>query len=74
MGADPPLIEEAWHKIQGWYKSVVDRAPLPARVMLKRITVESIALYIYVPPPDIPVNIQPFLVDDPVPEEGGIEG
>ena len=31
VGADPPLIQEAWHRIQGWYKAVVDRAPPPAR-------------------------------------------
>ena len=27
VGADPPLIQEAWHRIQGGYKAVVDRAP-----------------------------------------------
>ena len=30
VGADPPLIQEAWHRIQGWYKAAVDRAPPPA--------------------------------------------
>ena len=25
MKADPPLIQEAWHRLQGWYKAVVDR-------------------------------------------------
>ena len=36
---------------------------------------ERVALYIYVPPPGekIPIAIQPFQVDDSVPEEGYIE-
>ena len=28
--ADPPLIQEAWYRIQGWYKAAVDRTPPPA--------------------------------------------
>ena len=27
--ADPPLIHEAWYRIQGWYKAAFDRAPPP---------------------------------------------
>ena len=49
--ADPPLIKEAWYCIHGWYKAAVDRAPPPARVTLKRITAERVALYSRVPPP-----------------------
>ena len=30
MKADPPLIQEAWHRLQGWYKAAVYRAPPPA--------------------------------------------
>ena len=30
VGADPPLIQEAWYCIQRWYKAAVDRAPPPA--------------------------------------------
>ena len=30
MGADPPLVQEVWYCIQGWYKAAVDRAPPPA--------------------------------------------
>ena len=48
MKADPPLIQEAWYRIQGWYKAAVDRAPPPARVTLKRITAERFALYSWV--------------------------
>ena len=28
--ADPPLIQDAWYPLQGWYKAAVDRAPPPA--------------------------------------------
>ena len=75
MGADPPLIREAWHRIKGWYKDTVDRAPPPARVTLERITAERVALYSYVPPlgENIPISIRPFQVDDSVAEEGKIE-
>ena len=43
--------------------------------MIEWITAERVALYIYVPPPGetIPFAIQPFQVDDLVPEEGEIE-
>ena len=30
MKADPPHIQEAWYRLQGWYKAEVDRAPPPA--------------------------------------------
>ena len=30
MKADPNLIEEAWYRLQGWYKAAVDRALPPA--------------------------------------------
>ena len=72
VGADPRLIQDAWHRIQGWYKAVVGRAPPPARVTLERIMAERVALYSRVPPPrdNIPVSIEPFEVKDSVPEEG----
>ena len=72
VGLDPPLIQEAWYMIQGWYKAAVDCDPPPARVTLERITAERVAQYSYVPPlgGNIPVTIQPYLVDDSVPEEG----
>ena len=75
MGEVPPLIQEDWHRIQGWYKAAVNRALPPARVTLKLITAERVALNIYVPPPgeNIPVAIQPFQVDDSMPKEGEIE-
>ena len=57
VGADPPLIQEVWYRIQGWYKAAVDRTMPPARVTLKQITADRVALYSRVPPPgdNIPV-------------------
>ena len=68
VGVEPPLILEAWHKIQGWYKAAVDCAPPPARVTLEQVTSERVALYSYVMPPgeNIPIAIQPFQVEDSV--------
>ena len=48
--ADPPLIQEAWYRLQVWYKAAVDRAPPPARDTLKQVTSERVALYSRVPP------------------------
>ena len=54
---------------------MVDRAPLPARVTLERITAERVELYSNVPPPgtNIPISVQPFPVDDAMPTEEKIE-
>ena len=73
--ADPPFIQEVWYRLQGRYKAAFDRAPPPARAMLKRITAERFALYSRVPPPgdSIPVDIELFVVEDGVPEEGEVE-
>ena len=73
--ADPPLIQEVWYRLQGWYKEAVDRAPPPARATLKQITAEWVTLYSRVPPPgdSIPINIETFEVDEGVPEEGEVE-
>ena len=49
--ADLPLIQEAWYRLQGWYKAAVDRAPPPARATLRRVTAERAALYSRIPPP-----------------------
>ena len=44
VGGDPPLIQEAWYRIQGWYNTAVNRTPPPARVTLEQITTERVAL------------------------------
>ena len=69
------MTRDAWQKLKGWYKAAVNRAPLPARATLERITAERVDLYIYMPSPgtNIPVSVMPFLVDDLVPTEENIE-
>ena len=75
MKADPPLTQEAWHRLQGWYKATVDRPPPPARATLKGVTAERAKLYSRVLPPGdtIPVTIEPFEVEDGVPLEAEVE-
>ena len=51
MKADLLLIQEAWQRLQGWYKAAVDRPPPPARATLKQVTAERTKLYSRVPPP-----------------------
>ena len=76
VGTDPPLILEAWYRIQGWYKAAVDCTPPSARVTIERITTERVALYSRVLPlgENIPVQLELFEVEDKLPEEGEIEG
>ena len=75
MKADPTLIQEAWHRLQGWYKAAVDRPPPPARATLKGVTAERAKLYSRVPPPGdtILVTIEPFEVEDGFPTEAEVE-
>ena len=75
LGLDPPQHREAWHRLKGWYRAVVYSAPPPTWVNLERITTERVDLYSYVPPPgaNIPIFVEPFLVDDSVPTEDKIE-
>ena len=72
---EPPLHREDWHRMKGWYRVAVDRAPPPARITLERITAERVDLYSYVPPPgeNTPVSIEPFPVYDSLPTEDNIE-
>ena len=53
----------------------MDRAPPPPRATLKRVTAEQVSLYSRISPPgdNIPVNIEPFAVEDGVPTEAEIE-
>ena len=53
----------------------MDRVPPPARATLKRVTAERVTLYSRVPPPgdSTLITIEPFAVEDGVPEEGEIE-
>ena len=71
MGSEPPIHWEAWHRIKGWYKAVVDPAPPTSWVTLEWIMAERVELYIYVLPPgtNTPIFVQPFPVDDSVTTE-----
>ena len=75
LGADPPMPREAWQRLKGWYKAVVDRAPPPARATLEWITAERVDLYSSVPSPgtNIPVTVRPVPVNDSVPTKDEIE-
>ena len=42
LGGDPPNAKGAWRRMKGWYKAVVNRAPLPARATLEQITAERV--------------------------------
>ena len=75
MGSNPPLHRESWHRIKGWYRTAVGRAPLPTWVTRELITAGRVELYRYIPPPgaNIPIFVEPFPVDDSVPTEENIE-
>ena len=53
----------------------MDRALTPAPATLKRVTAERVTLYSRIPPSgdNMPVTIEPFVVEDGVPTEAEIE-
>ena len=69
LGSDPLLKREAWHRLKGLYRDVVDHVPPPDHITLERITANRVYLYRYVQPPgeNIPIFVEPFLVEDSVP-------
>ena len=75
LDSDPPLHQEAWHRLKGWYQAAVNRDPPPSWVTLEQITVEPLNIYSYIPPPgaNITISVEPFLVDDLVSKEDNIE-
>ena len=68
---NPPLIQEAWIWMQGRHRDAVDRPPPLARVAIGTITEEQVDMYLHVPPSGhpTPVEVQPFLIEDYIPEE-----
>ena len=74
QGTDPPLHQEYWHRMKGWYMVEVSRAPPPAWVTLERIAAQWVDLYRHIPPrgDNIPVSVEAFLVEDSVPTEDEI--
>ena len=75
LGLFPPLHQESWHRIKGWYKAAFGCDLPPAWVTIGQITAQRVDMYSYIPPPgtNIPVSVQPFLVEDSVPTEDEIE-
>ena len=75
LGSYLPLHQKAWHRLKGWYRAAVDRAPSPDPATLKRIMAERVDLYRYVPPlgANIPIYVEPLPVEDSVPTEDEIE-
>ena len=73
---DSPLIREAWIReawisMRGWYNDALYRPPPPSRVAIATMMSERVDIYRHVPPPGqlIPVGLQPFLVDNYIPED-----
>ena len=55
--------------MKGWYKAAAGCASLPARLTIKRIMEERVALHHHIPPPgeNIPISIDSFQLDESVP-------
>ena len=75
LGLYPPLHQEAWHRITGWYMAAFHCDLPPDWVTIGQITAQRVEMYSYIPPPgtNIPISLQPFLVEDSVPTEENIE-
>ena len=76
LGSDPPMPQEAWQRLKGWYKAAVDRAPPPTWATLGWIMAEGVDLYSYVPSPgtNILISVKTVPVDDLVSTEDEIDG
>ena len=71
LASYPPLIQEAWISMRGWYKDVSD-CPLPlSRMYIATMMAEQVDLYRQVPPlvQLIPVGVELFPVYDSIPED-----
>jgi len=66
--------KEAWRSIKGWYRSVEDRPPKPNYQRMEALTQERVDLYTAETPPGdpIPINVDPFDVNDDIPTDGEI--
>lgn len=67
-------LKEAWQSIKGWYCSVEDCPPKPNYQWMEMLTQEHIDLYMAEPLPGapIPINVDPFDVNDNIPMDGEI--
>jgi len=68
--------KEAWRLIKGWYQVAEDRAPKSCHQLMEQQTKERVELYTKVPPPGdpIPINIDPFEMNDEVPTDEELRG
>ena len=75
LTSEPPLHKEVWHHMKGWYKVVDVRASPPARITIKSITAEQVALHHHIPSPreNTPIYVDTFLVDELIPTEDDIK-
>ena len=60
--------------MKGWYRVTEDRAPKPCHESMEKQTKEREELYAKVPPPGdpIPINVDPFEINDAIPEDAEI--
>ena len=67
-------LKEAWRALKGWYAQASDRLPKPCYDSMVKQTAERVKLYEKVPPPGdpIPINVDPFDLDDSVPDDVAI--
>ena len=64
-------VVEALRCVKGWYRVAEDRAPKPCHESMEKQTKEREELYAKVPPPGdpIPINVDPFEINDAIPED-----
>ena len=69
-------VKEGWRTIKGWYRDAEDRAPKPCYTAMAEQMREREELYVEVPSPgeSIPINVDPFPVNDDTPLESEIRG
>ena len=63
-------LKEAWRCLKGLYTAALDRPPKPCHNSMEKQTAEREELYWKVSPPwdPIPINVEPFDLDDSIPE------
>ena len=45
LASDPPLVREAWVRMEGWQRYTSNRPQPPARISLDTLTAERVELY-----------------------------
>ena len=75
LTSEPPLHKEAWYHMKGWYNFAASRVSLPVQLNIERITAERVTLHHHIPPmgDNIPIYVDPFLLDGLVPMEVNIK-